>query len=193
MDLIEAYCSTCKEETEQEILSESRDLITRCTVCGLTSRRPLPPEPEPVIVKTIVSRESDSYVAKAELMKGELIEVGDYIVAEKDDGEGAGVEIMSIEIKDKRVTKAIAEEIDTIWTRAIDEVIVRISVHDGKKTLPMYVACDGDDRFTIDEIVKIDNVRARIDHICLRNGMIQRRRGKYEVANKIKRVYAYRL
>ncbi|KAF5091979.1 hypothetical protein KHC33_03525 [Methanospirillum sp. J.3.6.1-F.2.7.3] len=193
MDLVDIYCTTCKEETEQEVLSESRDLITRCTVCGLTSRRPLPPEPEPVFVKTIVSREAESYVGKAELMKGEVVEVGDYIVAERDDGEGAGVEIMSLEVGDKRVQKATAEEIDTIWSRAIDEVIVRISVHDGKKTIPMYVACDGDDRFTIDEIVSIDRVRARIDHICLRNGIIQRRKGKYEIANRIKRIYAYRL
>lgn len=193
MDLVDIYCTTCKEETEQEVLSESRDLITRCTVCGLTSRRPLPPEPEPVFVKTIVSREAESYVGKAELMKGEVVEVGDYIVAERDDGEGAGVEIMSLEVGDKRVQKATAEEIDTIWSRAIDEVIVRISVHEGKKTIPMYVACDGDDRFTIDEIVSIDRVRARIDHICLRNGIIQRRKGKYEIANRIKRIYAYRL
>lgn len=193
MDLVDAFCTTCKEETEQEVLSESRDLIIRCTVCGLTSRRPLPPEPEPVYVKAIVSREGESFVAKAELMKGEVVEVGDYIVAERDDGEGAGVEIMSLEVGDKRVQKAVAEEINTIWSRAIDEVIVRISVHDGKKTIPMYVACEGDDRFTIDEIVSIDRVRARIDHICLRNGMIQRRKGKYEMANRIKRVYAYRL
>ena len=193
MDLVDAFCTTCKEETEQEVLSESRDLIIRCTVCGLTSRRPLPPEPEPVYVKAIVSREGESFVAKAELMKGEVVEVGDYIVAERDDGEGAGVEIMSLEVGDKRVQKAVAEEINTIWSRAIDEVIVRISVHDGYKTIPMYVACEGDDRFTIDEIVSIDRVRARIDHICLRNGMIQRRKGKYEVANRIKRVYAYRL
>ncbi|PWR75411.1 HVO_0476 family zinc finger protein [Methanospirillum stamsii] len=193
MDLIDAYCNTCKEETEQEVLSESRELILRCTVCGLTTRRPLPPEPEPVLVKTIVSREGESFVGKAELMKGEEVEVGDYIVAEKDDGEGAGVEIMSIEIGDKRVKKALAEEISTIWSRAIDDVIVRISVHDGKKTLPMYVACEGDDRFTIDEVISIDNVRSRIDHICLRNGIIQRRKGKYEVANRIKRIYAYRL
>ena len=34
MDLVDAYCATCKEETEQEVLSESRDLIIRCTVCG---------------------------------------------------------------------------------------------------------------------------------------------------------------
>lgn len=193
MDLVDAYCATCKGETEQEILSESRDLIIRCTVCGLTSRSPLPPEPEQVNVKTIVSREAESFVGKAELMEGEVVEVGDYIVAEKDDGEGAGVEIMSLEVGDKRVRKAVAEKIDTIWSRAIDEVVVRISIHDGKKTLPAYVSCEGDDRFTIDEIVTIDRVRARIDHICLRNGIIQRRKGKYEVANRIKRVYAYRL
>ncbi|MDD3574167.1 HVO_0476 family zinc finger protein [Methanospirillum sp.] len=193
MDLVDAYCATCKEETEQKVLSESRDLILCCTVCGLTSRRPLPPEPEPVYVKTIVSREAESYVGKAELMKGEVVRVGDYIVAERDDGEGAGVEIMSLEVGDKRIEKAVAEEINTIWSRAIDEVIVRISVHDGKKTIPIYVACDGDDRFTVDEIVSIDRVRARIDHICLRNGMTQRRKGKYELANRIKRVYAYRL
>jgi uncharacterized Zn finger protein len=156
-------------------------------------KNPRPPEPEPVHVKTIISREAESSVGRAELTKGELIEVGDYIVAELDDGEGAGVEIMALEVGNKRVQKALAEEIDTIWSRAIDKVIVRISVHDGRKTVPFFVACDGDDRFTIDEIITIDRIRAKIDHICMRNGMIQRRKGKYEVANRIKRIYAYRV
>lgn len=193
MELVEAFCNTCGEETEQEILSESRDLVIRCTRCGLTSRRPAPPEPEPVLVKTIVSREAESFVWRSELSTGEEIEVGDYIIAENEEGEGSGVEVMAIEIGDKRVKRASAEKIGTIWARAIDQVVVRISVHDGKKTLPLYVACDGDDRFTIDEIVSINNIRARIDHICLRNGIVQRRKGKYEIANRIKRIYAYRL
>ncbi|MDD1724129.1 MAG: hypothetical protein LUQ07_03255 [Methanospirillum sp.] len=193
MELVEVFCNTCGEETEQEVLSESRDLIIRCTRCGLTSRRPVPPEPEPVFVKTIVSKEAESFVCRSELSTGEEIEVGNYIIAEDEEGEGFGVEVMAIEIGDKRVKRASAENAGTIWARAIDEVVVRISVHDGKKTLPLYVACDGDDRFTIDEIVNINNIRARIDHICLRNGIIQRRKGKYEIANRIKRIYAYRL
>lgn len=193
MDLIDEYCTTCKEETAQEILSESRDLILRCTVCGMTSRRPLPPDPEPVYVRTIVSREDESSVGKAELLTGEEISVGDYIIAEDSEGEGSGVEVTAIEIGDKRVKRALAEEVGTLWARAIDEVIVRFSIHDGKRTLPFFVKCEGDDRFIVDEIVTIDNVRSRIDHICLRNGIVQRRKGKYEIANKIKRVYAYRL
>jgi len=193
MDLVDAYCNTCGEETEQEILNESRDMIIRCTICGLTSRHPIPPEPVPVSVKTIVSREEISMVCKAELDSGEEVSVGDYIIAELDDGEGSGVEITSIESGDKRLTRAIADEIETIWARAIDNVLVRISVHDGKKTTPFFTPCEGDEKFYVDEIITINNIRARIDHICLRNGIVQRRKGKYEVANRIKRIYAYRL
>lgn len=193
MDLVEAYCNSCGEETEQEILNDSRDLILRCTICGLTTRRPLPPEPVPICVKTIVSREGESSVCMAELLSEEEVNVGDYIIAESEDGEGSGVEITSIETGDKRVERATADTINTIWARAIDKVLVRISVHDGKKTLPFFTPCEGDDRFYVDEIITINNIRARIDHICLRNGIIQRRKGKYEVANRIKRIYAYRL
>ncbi len=167
-------------------------MVVQCQVCMQTHR--LQPIPEPVVlnVKTIVSKEATSIVCRCELEEEEEVSVGDYLIAESTDGEGTGVEVMSIESGDKRLERAVASKIDTLWTRAIDEVVVRFSVHDGKKTIPLYLKCEGDEKFIVRDVYIVQGIRLRIHHIRLRNGMTQKKDGKYEFANKIKRIYAYR-
>ncbi|PKL60870.1 MAG: hypothetical protein CVV33_00455 [Methanomicrobiales archaeon HGW-Methanomicrobiales-4] len=187
------FCITCDDETEHEVLSRTTNQVIKCTECGSVSRIPVPKEPVMLQVKAIVSREDTSTVCRCELAEDELITVGDSLIAESDDGEGAGVEVMSIESGDKRVDKAKGAVIDTLWTRVIDQVVVRFSVHDGWVTLPLYVRCEGDEKFVVGDVYVIKGVKARIGHIRMRNGAVTKRRGKFEVASTIKRVYAYRV
>ena len=193
MEEIDMFCTTCDEETGHEVLSRTTNQVIKCTVCGTVSRIPVPKEPKILQVKTIVSKEDSSSVCRCELAEDEEVSVGDYLIAESDDGEGAGVEVMSIESGDKRLNKATGDKIDTLWTRVIDQVVVRFSVHDGWKTLPLYVRCEGDEKFVVGDVYVIKGVKARIGHIRMRNGSVTKRRGKFEVANTIKRVYAYRV
>ncbi len=58
---------------------------------------------------------------------------------------------------------------------------------------PLYVRCEGDEKFVVGDVYVIKGVKARIGHIRMRNGSVTKRRGKFEVANTIKRIYAYRL
>jgi len=193
MEQIDMFCTTCDDETEHEVLSRTTNQVIKCTVCGSVSRIPVPKEPVMLQVKAIVSREDTSTVCTCELAEDELITVGDSLIAEDDDGEGAGVEVMSIESKDKRLNKAKGADIDTLWTRVIDQVVVRFSVHDGWHTLPLYVRCEGEEKFVVGDVYVIKGVKARIGHIRMRNGAVTKRRGKFEVASTIKRVYAYRV
>ncbi len=193
MEQIDMFCITCDDETEHEVLSRTTNQVIKCTECGSVSRIPVPKEPVMLQVKAIVSREDTSTVCRCELAEDELITVGDSLIAESDDGEGAGVEVMSIESGDKRVDKAKGAVIDTLWTRVIDQVVVRFSVHDGWVTLPLYVRCEGDEKFVVGDVYVIKGVKARIGHIRMRNGAVTKRRGKFEVASTIKRVYAYRV
>ncbi|MFH0966659.1 MAG: HVO_0476 family zinc finger protein [Methanobacteriota archaeon] len=193
MEQIDMFCTTCDDETEHDVLSRTTNQVIKCTVCGSISRIPVPKEPVMIQVKAIVSREDTSTVCTCELAEDELVTVGDSLIAECDDGEGAGVEVMSIESGDKRLNKANGIDIDTLWTRVIDQVVVRFSVHDGWITLPLYVRCEGDEKFVVGDVYVIKGVKARIGHIRMRNGVVTKRRGKFEVANTIKRVYAYRV
>ncbi len=193
MEQIDMFCTTCDDETEHEVLSRTTSQVIRCSVCGTVSRIPVPKEPRLLDIKTIVSRENTSSVCRCELAEDEPVCVGDYLIAECDDGEGAGVEVMSIEYGDKRLEKSTGDRIDTLWTRVIDQVVVRFSVHDGWQTIPLYVKCEGDEKFVVGDVYVIKGIKARIGHIRMRNGSVTKRRGKFEVASTIKRVYAYRV
>jgi len=193
MDQIDMFCTTCGEETEHEVLSRTTNQVIKCTICGTVSRIPVPKEPTLLQIKAIVSNEGNSSVCRCEIAEDEEVAVGDFLIAESEDGEGTGVEVMSIEFEDKRRTKALGKEIDTLWTRVIDQVVVRFSVHDGWRTMPLYVRCEGDEKFVVGDVYVIKGVKARIGHIRMRNGAVTKRRGKFEVANTIKRIYAYRV
>lgn len=193
MDLIDMFCTTCDEETEHEVLSRTTNQVIKCTICGAVSRIPVPKEPALLQIKAIVSNEGASSVCRCEIAEDEEIAVGDYLIAESDDGEGTGVEVMSIESGDKRLSKSLGKNIDTLWTRVIDQVVVRFSVHDGWHTTPLYVRCEGDEKFVVGDVYVIKGVKSRIGHIRMRNGAVTKRRGKFEVANTIKRIYAYRI
>jgi uncharacterized Zn finger protein len=57
------------------------------------------------------------------------------------------VEVASVESDGRRTVVAVAAEIDTIWARAIDEVTVKIAIHDGTKTESIRMQVLGDQGF----------------------------------------------
>jgi uncharacterized Zn finger protein len=189
------YCTACSLEREHEILQESRDRLVRCRSCGAIQRVPLATaeqQPGSITVKAIVSRQDTSIVCTVELMRDERCAVGDRVVAEC--GEDAmGVEITAIESKGKRVLLAGAADVDTIWTRAIEQVIVKASVHTGRTTVPLYREFDGEFQFEVGGVYDFGGWRFRVSHIKAREGGVLRREGRRIAAHAIKRMYGYRL
>ena len=114
------------------------------------------------------------------------------MVAECGD-DAFGVEITAIESGEKRVNRAKAPEITTLWTRAIENVVVKISIHDGRKTIPVYMECDGEQPFVVGELYTVSGKRFRISHLKLRDGPLMRKEGWKTVAHRVKRIYGYRL
>ncbi len=139
---ITVHCPACSDETEHEVVAESRDLLVRCTSCGHHQRIAKEREPPALLIKAIVSKEGTSRVCGIELAEEDECSVGDHLVAECGD-DAFGVEVTAIECGDKRVNRAKAPGITTLWTRAIEQVVVKISIHDGRKTIPVYMECDG--------------------------------------------------
>jgi len=189
---ITIHCPGCGEETEHALISEGRDMLVRCTSCGHHHRVQREREPAAIPIKAIISREGSSVVGVIELAESEECSVGDHLVAEAGD-DVFGVEVSSIEAGEKRVQRAKASEITTLWTRAIEQVVVKISVHDGRKTIPLYMECDGEQPFVVGEKYVVDGKRFVISHLKLRDGPLMRKEGWKTVAHRLKRVYGSRV
>lgn len=186
---IRACCPACGEESSHQVLREAADLLVQCGACDHIYHRPREKEPEPINVKTVVSAESVSRIGVIDLLPDEPITLGDMLVAEMDDDTATGVEVMAIEVGAKRVITAAASEIDTLWTRVVEEVIVKASVHNGRITIPLYQKCEGEDEFAVDAVYDFAGKKIRISHIKLRDGPILRKEGWKALARRIKRIY----
>lgn len=190
--MYEVHCPVCGEETGHHILKESSDLLVQCVVCSHVHHVPCPPSSKPVVVRAIVSDEDASTVGTIELNETDVCYIGDFFVAEMGE-EIATVEVCGIEVGARRPSRAKAPDISALWTRVIDSVVVKISVHDNRRTIPCYVRCDGERDFQIGDVEDIDGMKVRITHIKLRNGSMMRKEGWKAYARKIRRVYGTRL
>ena len=129
-----------------------------------------------LVIKTIVSREGTSLTGTIEFDPEDECFLDDHLVAECGD-EAYGVEVTAIECGGKRLPRAKAKDITTLWTRTIDRVVVKISVHDGRKTIPLYLECEGEDEFVVGEKYVVDGKRFTLSHLKLRDGPLMRKEG----------------
>jgi uncharacterized Zn finger protein len=188
MDL-ETFCPACGEDQEHEILARSHDLVVRCERCGNVQRIPLPEEEKQIFVKAIVSVEGSSKVCRVELPESEPCTVGDRLVVECGD-DYIGVEITAIERNEKRVKCAFASDVSALWTRKIEEVVVRVSLHDGRTTTPLFLDVTGEEPFEVGGVYRHSGRQFKIVQIKLRDGAVMRKEGWKTVARRVKRIYA---
>ena len=135
--------------------------------------------------------DTESITAKIELAEGEIISVGDYLVAETED-ETYNVEVLSIEADNARREKLPSEKITTLWTRLVDVVIISASVNKGAVTLPLYETVSGEKEFEIGCITAIAGKQFRIKRIKLRDNHMLTRKGRKAKAYEIKRIFGER-
>ena len=124
------------------------------------------------------------------MFSGEVVAIGDHVAAECGD-EVIGVEVTSIEVGDKRVRRAEAEEVTALWTRGIEQVVVKASIHSGRTTIPLYQTAEGEEVFVVGETYTFGGKQIKISHIKLRDGPVIRKEGWKTVARRVKRIYGY--
>jgi uncharacterized Zn finger protein len=185
-------CPACNEEAEHDVLKKNRELLVRCGYCGHVYHASMRTTPEIAEIRAIVSHGADSRVCSVELHGEEECRVGDLLVAECGD-DVSGVEVTGIEKGERRVRHARARDITTLWTRQIEEVVVKASVHHRSITLPVYRRCQGEEEFEIGEVYQFGTIRFRVIRIKLRDGALMRKEGWRTFARKIKRLYGIRL
>ncbi len=189
-DMILLDCPVCLEETDFEILKEPPEAVVKCTVCGHVMRVTLK-EPKVLTVKAVVSYGNDSHTGSIELLEGDTISVGDYLFAEVGD-DSFSVEVTSIEENNARRQKLPAEKIEVLWTRLVDQVIIRASLNKGAVTIQLYENVDGNKVYTIDHITSVGGKQFRVTRIKLRKGNVITRKDKSAEAHEIKRIYGER-
>jgi uncharacterized Zn finger protein len=189
--LIPYPCPGCGLETGHHVLKEGAELLVECSGCGYIHRIRFS-EPAEIRVKAIISDQDRSRVCDVELGEDEEVAVGDHLAA-LCGNEAAGVEVTAIESGGKRVQRAQGASVGTLWTRAIERVVVKVSVHRGRTTEPLRISCTGDQEFSVGGTATAGRTSFRISHMKLRDGHVVRREGKRAAAREITRVYGYRL
>jgi len=145
--------------------------------------------PRQVHVRVIVSKGERSVHVRA-LLSGTIWTGDELLIDDEATGEAYPVKVTSIEVRDKRVDSAAAEDIKTVWARAIDEVTVKIAVSHRQTTESIEMRVPGDNEFTVGEKVKVNNREFKIIRIKIRDGGFKSRRGSIVAAKNIRRIYA---
>jgi uncharacterized Zn finger protein len=191
-DEVEVVCPACspKIAVPHDVLKGGQNPVVQCQECENVH----PAEIEKVKtfnVKVIISKGDESFTQTTLLTSEEDLMVEDEIIV--DDGESDEVYpilITAIESGEKRLKKANASEISTIWGRAIDEVVVKIAVHRGKKTEPLHKRVPGGYEFVIGQEETVDKTKIRIKKIKIRDGTLESKTGIAIPAKFIKRIFA---
>ncbi|VVB86944.1 Nif-regulating protein A [uncultured archaeon] len=188
METIETPCPSCSPQTpvSHSVLKSEKGALLQCEDCGAVHKEATPRK---VLVRVVVSK-GDKSLRMGTLLSG-FVRVGDeLIVDDETTGEAYHVRISSIEVGDKRLDSASAEDIKTIWARAIDEVVVKIAISRRETTESIEMKVPGDAEYVIGDKVKAGNRELKIVRIKIRDGGFKSRKGIAVAAKDIRRIYA---
>ena len=181
-------CPSCGENAVHEVLrgkmgkkQDTLEATVKCQECGHTYTTVVR-EPESLKIPIIVSDRSESHREEIELMEDEILSVGDEIFL----GESQLL-VTAIESKGKRVENCEPDNIDTIWAKKCDHVIVKISINKHTQTIPAELEALPDEEFYVGDLMTIGTEKVAIHSIKTASGMV--RRGSAE-ARDIVRIYA---
>ncbi|HUL62133.1 MAG TPA: HVO_0476 family zinc finger protein [Methanocella sp.] len=189
-EVAEAACPSCSPDEPTTHVILRHDGLVKCEECGFVHAVRIPKK-KVLKVRVIVSRQGASSGEEIELDEDDVVHVGDELVVEHKDDEVSGVQVQSIEVKTKgRPEKAVARDIDTLWARTIDEVIVKIAVQKGAVTESVNYKVSGDHEFKVGDTVRMQGYEAVITSIKEREAGHHRRLGKAVKAKDIKRIFS---
>ncbi len=166
----EIFCPKCGDFTEHVTVKLGREHLVKCEVCGTVHPTKLE-RTRLATLRVIISAKDASQRRTIEIPAEDLLKVGDEILVDDGVGDVAMVEITSIELEgERREETARAVDVLTLWTRAVDEVVVKVSVHWRGKTTSYAISARGDETFVVGEARTADGRRFRVEKIKLRDG-----------------------
>lgn len=201
-DRVGVPCPSCSPdlETVHEVLSTGGGRATvRCTECDHVHKTAIERE-RTKEVDVVVSQDGDSLAASTELPPGETLEAGGEFVVDTPEAI-MQVRITALEVgPERREERAPAAEVETVWTRAVDNVRVPVTVHPGDgegESRSVTVAVPGDEEFVVGDARSFGGADVEIEGIQLRSAVAEDYRfpkldheGDAAFAKDIKRLYA---
>jgi uncharacterized Zn finger protein len=202
-DRVPTPCPSCSPdlETVHEVLTDGGGTLTvRCSECSHVHK--IRPERErEVTLDVVVSQGGESFSANVTAPEDETVAVGDEFILETEEVLST-VRVTSVELDGhRRVEEAPADEIETVWTREVDNVAVNVTVHpqDGSRddSRSITVQVPGDYEFEVGAVESFGDDEFEIDAFVVRGDAEGYRRDRFEesgdtgFAKDIKRVYAY--
>jgi len=184
-DVVMAECPTCSESPHTILKGRTGssgrtlDAVARCNGCGLVHHITLMAERE-TTVRLVISEGRVSRRTSVDLPVEDVISVGDEFFAGHD-----YVQVRSIEAGGRRVRRARAGDIETIWARHFDRVRVRLSVHRGARSVSTAVTATPDEEFSVGDVLEVDGHRVAVHRIKCDDG----RTPKVAQARHIVRLY----
>lgn len=169
-----------------------------CGACGHVHKDPIKTE-DTEAVDVVVSQDGESFTGQTSFDPEETVYEGDEFIVETAETI-AQVRVTSIEVgPEDRTTRADVEDIETVWTRAVDNVSVDVTVHpkewqrrgqpESEPTCPVTssssgeTATFGDEEFTVEGIHVRESATGEYKFPKLGNA------GDTVFAKDVKRVY----
>lgn len=162
-------CPACDSVTEHTVLHAGRDLVVRCEICGTVHSVRPHHHVRTTPLKVIVSSGPESRVYRVSVPHTDMLSVGSEIVVDDGRSDVVVAEVTAIEAE-RRVSHALARDVRCVWARAVDDVVVKISVYRAGRTRSFRVMTKGDEVFAVGDVREVEGLRYRIVKIKGRDG-----------------------
>ena len=188
MENIETICPSCSPDdpVSHTVLKGKKNVLLQCDECMSVHKEK---KLSTFLVRVIVNKGKESIHTKA-MLSGIIRKEDELLIDDEKTGEAFLVKITSIEMGDKRPDEADSKDIKTIWSRAIDEAIVKFAISHRETTESVSMRVPGDKEFVIGDKVEVNNRKLKIIRIKIRDGGFKSRKGIAVCAKNIKRIYA---
>ena len=194
-------CPSCSSgaETAHEVLNHGGQATVRCGDCGHVHKTTIEAE-STVERRVIVSQEDESEETFVGIPPDEALPVGEEFLVETD-AAILTARVTSIETTDgARVEDAPATEVKTLWTRAVGNVAVNLTLHpkDGghDETRSVKIQVPGGEEFVVGETHEFGGEEFTVERLLVREDSVGYDREGYDfegdsaLAKDLKRVYA---
>ncbi len=166
-------CPACSPdiETVHEILKPGGHVTVRCTDCDHVHKEQLP-EDDTLQRDVVVSQDGESFSAQVDVPEDEELSVGEEFLLETD-AAVVTARITSLETAEGRAEDAPAEAVETIWSRAVGNVSVNVTMHpkDGRhdETESFKLQVPGDFEFVVGETEQFGDEEFTVEGIHVRD------------------------
>ncbi|WP_311171407.1 HVO_0476 family zinc finger protein [Halobellus ordinarius] len=202
-DRLAVECPSCStaESTVHEVLKEGGGRHTvKCTECGHVHKVKIEDDDE-VERTVVISQDDESFSTRTDVPREETLAVGDEFIVDSEEAIML-VRITGLEIgPEQRADEAAAADVETIWTRAVDNVTVKTTVNpkegtgDRESTRSFDLRLPGDHEFVVGETESFGDEEFRVKAIQVREDAPEYRHGKLDhegdmvYAKDVKRLY----